>query len=363
MEVPGRVVVFVDEIDTTFGLAFSDDFFAAVRAIYNLRATEPPFQRIGFVLLGVAAPADLIKAKDVTPFNIGQAIDLTYLSRTAAGPLERGLEDIAPGRGGALLDQVFLWTSGHPYQTQRICAGLAACDIELELSSVDSVARQLFLTADASDDSLKTVERIIQAQTERGALLRLYRNVYNGRRVSEDRRSVLQLRLLLTGLVRAVNGQVEVANKIYRQVFDRTWVRRNMPVDQTMLTIIVSMIIIAASLGGLVLFRDAQTRQTISSLSGQYRDSADNGVRVALLVSLCEQNSGGMSAAQNLFFVETKPPQVRRQLAARLRDLPPEGRRTFQSCICDQVAMREAQYRERQDLARVCPRSDERGRP
>lgn len=100
MEVPGRVVVFVDEIDTTFGLAFSDDFFAAVRAIYNLRATEPPFQRIGFVLLGVAAPADLIKAKDVTPFNIGQAIDLTYLSRTAAGPLERVLKTLPLAEAG-----------------------------------------------------------------------------------------------------------------------------------------------------------------------------------------------------------------------------------------------------------------------
>jgi hypothetical protein len=51
-----RVVVFIDEIDTTIALPFSDDFFAAIRACYNTRAMAPAYRRLSFVLLGVARP-------------------------------------------------------------------------------------------------------------------------------------------------------------------------------------------------------------------------------------------------------------------------------------------------------------------
>src|SRR5215211_1071846 len=37
----GPVVVFVDEIDSALGMAFTDDFFAAIRAAYNARANKP----------------------------------------------------------------------------------------------------------------------------------------------------------------------------------------------------------------------------------------------------------------------------------------------------------------------------------
>src|SRR5215213_6105476 len=40
-ELPGRFVIFVDEIDSTLKLDFTDDFFAAIRLMYNLRASDP----------------------------------------------------------------------------------------------------------------------------------------------------------------------------------------------------------------------------------------------------------------------------------------------------------------------------------
>jgi hypothetical protein len=36
-----RIVVFVDEIDTTLRLDFTDDFFAAIRFLYQNRAADP----------------------------------------------------------------------------------------------------------------------------------------------------------------------------------------------------------------------------------------------------------------------------------------------------------------------------------
>ena len=51
-----QLVVFIDEIDSTIPLDFTDDFFAAIRALYNGRSTTPVFQWVCFCLLGVATP-------------------------------------------------------------------------------------------------------------------------------------------------------------------------------------------------------------------------------------------------------------------------------------------------------------------
>src|SRR5262249_32470085 len=59
-DVAEPVVVFVDEIDTTLNLGFTDDFYAVIRYLYNARATTPEFKRLSFVLIGVATPGDLI---------------------------------------------------------------------------------------------------------------------------------------------------------------------------------------------------------------------------------------------------------------------------------------------------------------
>jgi len=66
--VGGQILVFVDEIDTTLEFDFRDDFFAAIRAMYNARATEAEFRRLTFVLLGVASPTHLIQDRARTPF-------------------------------------------------------------------------------------------------------------------------------------------------------------------------------------------------------------------------------------------------------------------------------------------------------
>src|SRR5215813_7226896 len=66
-----RIVVLVDEIDTTLKLNFTDDFFAAIRYFYNARAIKQIFARLSFVLFGVATPGELIQDQAGTPFNIG----------------------------------------------------------------------------------------------------------------------------------------------------------------------------------------------------------------------------------------------------------------------------------------------------
>src|SRR5690349_20264620 len=46
---PGRVVLFLDEIDAVRSLPFStDEFFAGIRECYNRRTEEPAFERLTF---------------------------------------------------------------------------------------------------------------------------------------------------------------------------------------------------------------------------------------------------------------------------------------------------------------------------
>ncbi|HKV07361.1 MAG TPA: AAA-like domain-containing protein, partial [Thermoanaerobaculia bacterium] len=117
---PGRVVVFVDEIDSTIGLPFADDFFAALRACFNARATDASFERLTFALFGVASPDQLIRDQARTPFNIGKRIDLADFSSEEAAKLSGGLH-VDPEEASKRLNRILHWTGGHPYLTQAVC--------------------------------------------------------------------------------------------------------------------------------------------------------------------------------------------------------------------------------------------------
>src|SRR5215469_12540595 len=88
---PGRIVVFVDEIDMVRSLPFSvDEFFAGIRQCYNERSNHADMERLSFGMLGVAAPVDLVRDSRMTPFNIGRRIELRDFTETEAGPLAHG---------------------------------------------------------------------------------------------------------------------------------------------------------------------------------------------------------------------------------------------------------------------------------
>src|SRR6266571_8915683 len=120
----GKVVFFLDEIDSVRSLPFStDEFFAALRECYNRRSEDPEFNRLTFCLLGVATPSDLIRDTRITPFNIGRRIELNDFTPEEAAPLARGLERESvetrstprPLQAPRLLKRILYWTRGHPF--------------------------------------------------------------------------------------------------------------------------------------------------------------------------------------------------------------------------------------------------------
>jgi WD40 repeat protein len=275
---PGRVVIFIDEIDAVRTLPFStDEFFSGVRECYNRRAQDPEYHRLTFCLLGVAAPSDLISDTRTSPFNIGRRIVLTDFTEEEAAPLAAGLltSPVAPplgpvagrsspprsgvgsysspldtaspprfgegagGRGQSLLHRILYWTGGHPYLTQRLCRAIAESlaqpSTEHRAPStavVDRLCESLFLTRQARevDDNLVFVRnRLLRSEADLASLLDLYRQVQRGKRVLDDETNPLASLLRLSGVARSVDGALQVRNRIYGRVFDREWVLAHMP--------------------------------------------------------------------------------------------------------------------------------------
>ncbi|MBS1790010.1 MAG: AAA-like domain-containing protein [Acidobacteria bacterium] len=228
----GPVVIFVDEIDAVRGVPFStDEFFAAIRELYNFRTEDPELERLTFCLLGVASPADLIRDTRLTPFNIGQRIELTDFTEAEASSLAAGLQREEP-LATELLNRILYWTGGHPYLTQRMCQAVAEDHHAAKDADVDRICEQLFFTRRASeqDDNLLFVrERMLRSEVDQTGLLALYAQMQQGRRIEDNDTNPLITVLRLSGIARTGNGLLKPRNRIYATVFNRDWVTKHMP--------------------------------------------------------------------------------------------------------------------------------------
>lgn len=229
--VPSRIVVFVDEVDSVLSLPFNlDDFFAAIRSFYNQRADDPRFERLVFVLLGVARPSELIRDKQRTPFNIGRGIPLHGFRLAEARPLLRGLLPKSP-EPEPVLKAILSWTGGHPFLTQKVCRLAVQASSKpqegREEEWVRTLVRQRIIDnweAQDEPEHLKTVRsRLLSNPARARDYLELYARIYQQGTVPVDQ-GALQEELLLTGLVSREWDNLRISNSIYRDVFNEEWI-------------------------------------------------------------------------------------------------------------------------------------------
>lgn len=329
--IAGPIVVFIDEIDSTLKLDFTDDFFAAIRGFYNARASEPVFERLSFVLLGVASPADLIKNRARTSYNIGTPVELQDLTIDSAQPLIDGLEQIAPGHGRALLERVLFWTGGHPYLTQKVCLAIGEqARPTWDSAAVDALVRALFLSADSPpDDNLQTVRASVAASAERREIMQLYQRVFTGERVQVDERSVLQNQLRLIGLATADRDQLRVHNRIYREVFGAAWIRANTPVNWSRRVIIGAGLIILVAVVSTILIVSRQRQAAIADERERVLAAAVPTNRLFELGKLCALSPEAARAV----FAELAPPEQMELFEPALVRSSPGGMRDAVLCL------------------------------
>jgi len=319
-EVEGQVVIFIDEIDTTLNLDFSDDFFAAIRFIYNARATDPAYERLTFVLLGVALPADLIKDRKRTPFNIGQRINLGDFSREDAQVLRQGLATVYPEQAESIFNRIFYWTNGHPYLTQKLCLSVIETNSQKETSNgewtdarVDSLVEQLFLAKEASKETnLQFVRDYVRNNPQPRVLLTLYRNVYRGKIIQEDERSLTQNQLKLFGLVRVEDTTLKVRNEIYSRVFNLDWIKDNMPVDWGRRITIASVAVVLVVLIAFFFLQQRQLELTEQAqvYTNDFRTNDNPNSRLISLAGLFDLPDF-KGQAEKLFYDELTTPEER----------------------------------------------------
>jgi hypothetical protein len=229
-ELEKPAVIFIDEIDSALRLAISDDFFAAIRACHNARASQPEFRRLTFALVGAATPMQLMRDPRRTPFNVGRQIGLTDL------PFEAALAKFAPGlhadpdHARQLLERIYHWTGGHPYLTQRACAELVRAD---GLADVDAVIGGLYLSGARvlGEVNIKTTSDRLARLSPKAR--RIYRDVTAGKRVPDEPDSPAFAELRLTGATTSVDGVLQPRNRIYAQLFDKAWIREHFVGDDS----------------------------------------------------------------------------------------------------------------------------------
>ncbi len=233
-EILQNIVIFVDEIDSVLTLGFStDDFFAFVRACYNQRVDNPEYKRLAFCLLGVAKPSDLIQDKRRTPFNIGYAIELTGIElEYAKGKLTKGLEQKVDDPEGVLAE-ILKWTGGQPFLTQKLCY-LVATQSKSRTPNIQRLVKDKIINnwefQDNPEHLITIKNRLFKNSKEDPKktikLLKLYQKILNYKAIQADK-TLEQMELMLSGLVIQQEEGLRVYNPIYREVFNRDWVRKN----------------------------------------------------------------------------------------------------------------------------------------
>ena len=278
-----KIFIFVDEIDSILSLDFStDDFFALIRYCYNQRAENPVYNRLTWALFGVVTPSDLIQDRKRTPFNIGKAIDLQGFQLPEVQPLIAGLK----GRVSnpiTVLQEILAWTDGQPFLTQKLCqivaqarnsdspeiqeiTNIVAEDsykldnqlpiinyhlisiyYQLSLLILEKLVRTHIIEnweANDEPEHLKTIrDRLLSNEQSAGAILGLYQQILQEVAVPLDD-SQEQIELLLSGLVVKHQSQLRVKNRIYQEVFNSSWVEKQLaklrPYSQALETWIAS---------------------------------------------------------------------------------------------------------------------------
>ncbi|MEH2223372.1 AAA-like domain-containing protein [Nostoc sp.] len=231
-----QIVIFIDEIDSVLSLKFPvDDFFALIRAFFNQRVDNPEYQRITFVLLGVATPSELIQDKKRTPFNIGKGIELTGFEFAEAFPLINGFSE-QTSNPEAVLKAILNWTGGQPFLTQKLCEFVRKSKTIITPGEEDAFVENLVTSrvienweSQDEPEHFRTIRNSILKRDEQKAayLLDLYQQVWQSGGIDIDS-SIEQSDLQLAGIVVNKGSRLKVYNLIYQTIFDNLWIEKTL---------------------------------------------------------------------------------------------------------------------------------------
>lgn len=217
-EINRKLIIVLDEIDSLINTSYSDMIFAQIRSMYFSRANYPEYENLTYVLSGVIEPTELIKDKNISPFNIGEKIYLENFTRDEVAEFIQRAEITL---NNVVIDRLYDWAGGNPRMTWDICS-------ELELTN--SLARERPETID------EIVLRIYLDQFDRPPVDHIRALATADRKIRDAIVSIrygksdyldqnLKNKLYLAGITSSAGGTAALANKIIDRALSEEWMR------------------------------------------------------------------------------------------------------------------------------------------
>lgn len=217
---PQRLIFFLDEIDSLIGVSYSDKVLAQIRSMYFARENHDVYNRLTYVLSGVAEPADLIKDKNISPFNIGEKI---YLENFSLSELDAFLRQADLNMPPSLVERVFHWTSGNPRMSWDICAALEdmmGAGERLTPDHVDEAVDRVYLR-DFDRAPVDHVRTLVRADPSlRDALMSMH---YGKANTLDD---AIRSRLFLAGITKSGRASPDFNNRVVAEALPPDWLTR-----------------------------------------------------------------------------------------------------------------------------------------
>lgn len=219
----GKLVICLDEIDALTKTNYSDEVFSFIRSIYFAgRANFSEFQRLTYVLSGVAEPSELIKDKAVSPFNIGEKI---YLDDFSFSEFNTFVKKAKLKFDNEVIEHIYYWTNGNPRLSWDICARLEDFILNnqpITIEIVDSTIADMYLKSfDLPPiDHIRTL--VEEDRLVRDAIMAIHYNK------SETIADAMRSRLYLSGITKpdqSNNRKITIRNQLLIESLSEKWIQ------------------------------------------------------------------------------------------------------------------------------------------
>lgn len=229
-----KIIIVLDEIDSLVNSSFSDVIFAQIRSMYFSRINFPEYERLTYVLSGVAEPTDLIKNKNISPFNIGEKI---YLEDFDREEFNRFISKSELSFSNDVIEKIYSWTAGNPRTTWDICSELEDLSISngrVDAISVDNAIEKLYLRDfdRAPIDHIRTLVESDKIIRDAISSIRWGKSSY----VDDKTKS----RLYLAGITRSAGGEATIKNKIIDEALSDAWISSITPIKTSPIIVALS---------------------------------------------------------------------------------------------------------------------------
>ena len=203
--VNGPLILAIDRMEKLLDAPFRNDFFGMLRTWHNDRAHDPDFQKLSLFLSSSTEPHLFINNPNQSPFAVALPIELNDFTLTELRELNHRHQQWL--RDDELLTLRNL-LNGHPFLTR-----LAFYQIAMQQWDVATLLDSATTDSGPFYEHLLFVWQLIDESRE---LRRAVRQICRRQNFPEN---IVYYRLKEAGLVRRVDGKVQMRNKLYEQFF------------------------------------------------------------------------------------------------------------------------------------------------